>query len=127
MIHSPAVTVLLVEDEDSVRTVTRRILERDGFVVLEARCGLDGVTIATRATAPIDLLITDMLLPDIGGGEVARRIAKVQPGVRVLYLSGYSDDTLSDHGVPSEQAHFIQKPFTSEILRERIRRALGAA
>jgi len=122
MTDPPAVvTVLLVEDEDSVRTVTRRILERDGFQVLEARSGLDGVAVAANTAQPIDLLITDMLLPDIGGGEVARRIALVQPQIRVLYLSGYTDETLEDHGVSPDRAHFIQKPFTGEVLRDRIR------
>jgi hypothetical protein len=114
------ITVLLVEDEDSVRTVTRRILERDGFRVLEARSGLDGVAVATSAAHPIHLLITDVSLPDIGGGAVAREIVKVQPRIRVLYLSGYSDDLLLDQGIATDTNSFIQKPFTSEVLRQRI-------
>lgn len=127
MTQPPAqITVLLVEDEDAVRTVTRRILERDGFRVLEARSGLDGVSVATTAADPIDLLITDVHLPDIGGGEVAREIAKVQPRIRVLYLSGYSDEMLLDQGIATETASFIQKPFSSEVLRRRIRSLLKA-
>jgi hypothetical protein len=127
MTQPPAqITVLLVEDEDAVRTVTRRILERDGFRVLEARSGLDGVSVATTAGSPIDLLITDVHLPDIGGGEVAREVTKVQPRIRVLYLSGYSDEMLLDQGIPTETASFIQKPFSSEVLRRRIRSLLKA-
>ena len=120
------ITVLLVEDEDAVRTVTRRILERDGFRVLEARSGNEGMAAARSAASPIDLLITDVALPDIGGGEVAREIMKVQPQIRVLYLSGYTDDTLADHGIAAVPANFIQKPFSSEVLRERIRSLLSA-
>jgi CheY-like chemotaxis protein len=121
MTQPPAqITVLLVEDEDAVRTVTRRILERDGFRVLEARSGLDGVSVATTAAYPIDLLITDVHLPDIGGGEVASEVVKVQPRVRVLYLSGYSDEMLLDQGIATDTNSFIQKPFTSEALRRRI-------
>jgi hypothetical protein len=121
------ITVLLVEDEDSVRTVTRRILERDGFRVLEARSGIEGVAAAVRSADAIDLLITDVSLPDISGGEVAREIVKVQPRIRVLYLSGYSNETLVDQGIAPEPANFIQKPFTSEVLRERIRSLLKAS
>jgi CheY-like chemotaxis protein len=120
------ITVLLVEDEDAVRTVTRRILERDGFRVLEARSGSEGMAAARSATSPIDLLITDVLLPDIGGGEVAREIVKVQPQIRVLYLSGYSDETLIDQGIAAVPANFIQKPFSSDVLRKRIRSLLEA-
>ena len=127
MIRPPApITVLLVEDEDAVRTVTRRILERDGFQVLEARSGVEGVATARSSPLPIELLITDIQLPDLGGGEVAREIVKVQPQIRVLYLSGYSDETLVDHGIAPGQANFIQKPFTSDVLRERIRNLLKA-
>jgi CheY-like chemotaxis protein len=120
------ITVLLVEDEDAVRTVTRRILERDGFRVLEARSGREGMAAARSATSPIDLLITDVLLPDIGGGEVAREIVKVQPQIRVLYLSGYSDETLIDQGIAAVPGNFIQKPFSSDVLRKRIRSLLEA-
>ena len=120
------ITVLLVEDEDAVRTVTRRILERDGFRVLEARSGSEGMAAARSSTSPIDLLITDVLLPDIGGGEVAREIVKVQPQIRVLYLSGYSDETLIDQGIAAAPANFIQKPFSSDVLRKRIRSLLEA-
>ena len=120
------ITVLLVEDEDSVRAVTRRILERDGFRVVEARSGVEGMAAARSSALPIDLLITDVQLPDIGGGEVAREIVKVQPQIRVLYLSGYSDEMLIEQGITSGPANFIQKPFTSEILRERIRNLLKA-
>jgi two-component system cell cycle sensor histidine kinase/response regulator CckA len=120
------ITVLLVEDEDAVRTVTRRILERDGFRVLEARSGIEGMAAARSSTSPIDLLITDVLLPDIGGGEVAREIVRVQPQIRVLYLSGFSNETLADQGIAAAPANFIQKPFSSEVLRERIRSLLNA-
>jgi DNA-binding response OmpR family regulator len=120
------ITVLLVEDEDAVRTVTRRILERDGFRVLEARSGIEGMAAARTSTSPIDLLITDVLLPDIGGGEVAREIVRVQPQIRVLYLSGFSKETLADQGIAAAPANFIQKPFSSEVLRERIRSLLNA-
>jgi two-component system, cell cycle sensor histidine kinase and response regulator CckA len=120
------ITVLLVEDEDAVRTVTRRILERDGFQVLEARSGVEGLAAARNSIAPIDLLITDVQLPDVGGGEVARQIMKVQPQIRVLYLSGYSDEMLVDLGIATAPGTFIQKPFTSDVLRERIRNLLTA-
>jgi len=120
-------TVLLVEDEDSVRVVTRRMLERDGFRVLEASTGLDGVAMATTSADPIHLLITDVQLPDIGGGEVAREIVKARPRIRVLFLSGYPEDALLDHGIAPGPVNFVQKPFSSEVLRERIRELLKAS
>lgn len=118
-------TILLVEDDASVRSLTLRILAREGYHVIEAGNGDDALAAARRADRPIDLLISDVIMPGLSGGELARRLLEERPGTAVLYMSGYPDDTVARSGRIDRDAAFIEKPFTPETLARRVREVLG--
>ena len=115
-------TVLLVEDEEAVRTLAKRTLEAKGYRVLEAADGGEAVEIAGREA--IDLLLTDMVLPGMGGGEIAARIHEIQPNAKVLYTSGYTDDVIVRRGLMERGSAFLEKPFTPTILARKVREVL---
>jgi hypothetical protein len=116
-------TVLLVEDEDAVRALAREVLRRNGYVVLEARHGLDALRLAERHTDPIQLLVTDVVMPHMSGRELADRLAEVRPNMRVLFMSGYTDHAaMHRHLTPG--AAFLQKPFTPETFARKVRSML---
>ena len=117
------VTVLLVEDDDAVRTLTQRLLERDGHSVLAAASGGEAEQIMVSHTGSIDLLLTDVILPGIDGHQLAGRVRAERPGIRVLYTSGYSGDEMVGRGLEPGD-HFLQKPFLPEDLRAKVREAL---
>ncbi|HEU5039363.1 MAG TPA: response regulator, partial [Gemmatimonadales bacterium] len=117
-------TVLVAEDEDGVRELLRKILVEHGHTVLEARHGRDALMIAERYERPIHLLMTDVVMPEVGGGELARRLTQRRPGLRVLFLSGYTNDEVVRRGVPGAEESFVQKPFTPEGLMRRVREIL---
>jgi PAS domain S-box-containing protein len=117
-------TILLVEDEDSVRALARRTLEAMGYRVLDAADGPEAVEIARHE--PIDLLLTDMVLPGMGGGAIAAHIHEIQPGAKVLYTSGYTDDMIVRGGLLERGAAFLEKPFTPSILARRVRDVLDS-
>jgi two-component system cell cycle sensor histidine kinase/response regulator CckA len=117
-------TVLLVEDEDAVRTLTRRILEGFGYSILEARKGEAALELARRHSQPIHLLLTDVVMPDMGGPELAERMRRVRPDTKVLFMSGYTDDAVVRHGIIANGVHFLQKPFTPEALARKVRETL---
>jgi two-component system, cell cycle sensor histidine kinase and response regulator CckA len=119
-------TVLLVEDEAAVRSLTRAILERQGFSVVEAASGEAAVRLAATASEPIRLLLTDVIMPGMSGPEAASAIRQSRPGIRILYMSGYTDDALSHHGVLDEGTSLLQKPFTSEDLAGKVWEVLDA-
>jgi two-component system cell cycle sensor histidine kinase/response regulator CckA len=127
--ESPALfgseTVLLVEDEESVRALSRSILKSYGYTVLEAGSGKDGLNVARRYTLPIHLLVTDVVMPEMGGSELASRLEDIRPGLPVLYMSGYTDDAVFRHGFLEKGRVFLQKPFTPESLARKVREALG--
>jgi two-component system cell cycle sensor histidine kinase/response regulator CckA len=114
--------ILLVEDEASVRNVVRNILSRHGYEVLEARSPEEALSIARRRPE-IDLLISDVVMPRIDGPELSRRIVKLRPEVRVLFMSGYTDDSLIRYSVDSDVA-FLEKPLTPESLTRKVREVL---
>jgi two-component system cell cycle sensor histidine kinase/response regulator CckA len=118
-------TVLLVEDEQSVRTLSRSILEGYGYTVLEAASGKEGLEVARHYARPIDLVLTDVVMPEMGGSDMASRLEALRPGVRVLYMSGYTDDAVFRHGLLEKGRVFLQKPFTPETLARKVREALG--
>jgi two-component system cell cycle sensor histidine kinase/response regulator CckA len=118
-------TVLLVEDEQSVRTLSRSILEGYGYTVLEAESGKDGLDVTRHYPRPIHLVLTDVVMPEMGGSDMAPRLEALRPGVRVLYMSGYTDDAVFRHGLLKKGRMFLQKPFTPEILARKVREALG--
>ncbi|MBI5240195.1 MAG: PAS domain S-box protein [Elusimicrobia bacterium] len=117
-----AETVLVTEDDETVRSMARRSLARRGYTVLEADGGEEALRILGRTK--VDLLLTDVIMPDMNGRELARHAAKVQPGIRVLYFSGYTDDVISRHGVLEPGIALLQKPFTPEVLAQKVREAL---
>ncbi len=118
-------TVLLVEDEQSVRRLSRSILEDHGYTVLEAASGKDGLDVARRYLLPIHLLLTDVVMPEMGGPDLAFRLKALRPGLRTLYMSGYTDDAVFRHGLLEKGSVFLQKPFTPKTLARKVREALG--
>jgi PAS domain S-box-containing protein len=119
-------TVLLVEDEEQVRRIAERILAGDGYRVLAAADGEEAMDIANQAPGKIQLLLTDVVMPNMNGSELAGKIAERNPGVRVLYMSGYTDDVIVRHGMLKPDTQFIGKPFNSAALRRKVREVLDA-
>jgi two-component system cell cycle sensor histidine kinase/response regulator CckA len=118
-------TVLLVEDEEMVRRMTREVLEGAGYRVLEAASGFEALRLSSGHGGRLDLLLTDVVMPGMSGRELAERLAPVRPGMKVLYMSGHTDDAIFHHGVAQAGTGFLQKPFTPETLERRIRELLG--
>ncbi|MHB1572010.1 MAG: ATP-binding protein, partial [Solirubrobacteraceae bacterium] len=117
-------TVLVVEDEDGIREVARRILTRRGFTVLTCADGTEAVELASSHEGPIELLITDVIMPGMMGREVAERLAAVRPGIRVIYMSGYAQPIIgSRHTLPPETI-LLEKPFTEQDIVAKIDEAL---
>jgi CheY-like chemotaxis protein len=117
-------TILLVEDDASVRTIAKQTLERLGYRVLVAREGGEGVALAARHEGRIDLLLTDVVMPGLSGRAVADRLAPARPEMRVLFMSGYTEDAIVHHGVLDEGIAFIEKPFTPKHLGRVVRARL---
>jgi two-component system cell cycle sensor histidine kinase/response regulator CckA len=118
-------TILLVEDQDTVRRTVSKILETYGYQVLEARNGGSALLLCERYEKPIDLLLTDVVMPEMSGRELADRLASQHPEMKVLYMSGYIDDVIVHHGVLDEGTAFIQKPFAADVLARKVREVLG--
>jgi len=112
-------TLLLVEDEGSVRTLSRTILESRGYTVLEASGPREALETARRHEGPIHLVVTDVVMPEMSGWDLAAELSSLRPGVRVLYMSGYSDRAVAEGSV------FLQKPFTPDVLGRKVREALS--
>jgi two-component system cell cycle sensor histidine kinase/response regulator CckA len=119
-------TILLVEDDDQVRAVARGILGERGYHVIEARNAGEALLVVEKHTATIHLLLSDVVMPQMSGPELAKRLATVRPQMRVLCMSGYTDDSIVRHGVLDGQIAYIQKPITPETLGTKVREVLGA-
>ncbi len=117
-------TILVVEDEDAIREVTRRILTRNGYKVLLASRGGEAIAIAEQPEQPIDLLLSDVVMPQMLGREIAERIRAIRPGVRVVFMSGYAQPILASERRLDPGMHLIEKPFTQSALLSRIREVL---
>lgn len=117
-------TILLVEDDDSVRVVARRVLAGCGYEVLEAAGGEQALGIAEAYQGPIHLVITDVVMPGMSGVEMVDRIVAARPDIGVLYVSGYRDDTIANHGMSGGEVHLLQKPFTVEAFTAKVRSIL---
>jgi PAS domain S-box-containing protein len=117
-------TVLVVEDEELVRAVIREILEDAGYTVIGARHGRQALELAAEYEGPIDLLVTDLVMPELGGRELAAELAKTRPATGVIFMSGYPDDAAVAHGVLEADASFLQKPFTHDELARKVRDVL---
>lgn len=119
-------TVLVVEDEVAVRKLIGGVLSRSGYTVLEARHGGEALQICVRYEGPIHLLLTDVVMPQMNGWELAQRLAPARPDMKILYMSGYLADTIGYGGVPEAKKAFLQKPFTPDVLLNKVREAMDA-
>lgn len=116
--------ILLVEDEDNIREPATEILEAQGYTVLPARHGAEALEIAGRHAGPIDLLITDVVMPRLSGSRLTAALASTRPETRVLYISGYPEDAIAHHGVLEPRHRFLQKPFPPGVLLAAVREVL---
>jgi two-component system, cell cycle sensor histidine kinase and response regulator CckA len=119
-------TVMLVEDESGVRSLTQVLLRKCGYLVLEAASGADALKIATRHNGPIHLLLTDVVMPGMSGRHLAELFVSQFPQAKVLYVSGYTDDTMVQHGIQGHGAAFLPKPFTLRGLASKVREVLDS-
>ena len=116
--------ILLAEDDDAVRGVVVRSLSRLGYRVLPAADGREALAILARAGDDIRMVVTDVVMPGMSGGELARHIESERPGMPVLFLSGYADEAIAGRGVIREGSRFLRKPFTPDSLAARVRALL---
>ena len=117
-------TILLVEDEQSVRNATAEFLRLQGYAVLEAKDGVDALAVAKKTRSTIHLLITDVVMPNMSGGQLAKELAALRPETKLLFVSGYAGKTVLDHNVLDLETNFVQKPYTLKQLSLKIRSAL---
>ena len=117
-------TVLLVDDDGEVRTLACRVLRLQNYVVLEAATPDEALAICEEHKGPIDLLLTDVVMPVMNGRELAERVRPLRPEAKIMYMSGYPADVIGKHGVLASGA-FVQKPFTPSGLVEKVREALA--
>jgi thiamine pyrophosphate-dependent acetolactate synthase large subunit-like protein len=120
-------TILVVEDEGGVRMLIRAILEVNGYRVLEAARGREALDILAQNPSAVALMITDVVMPEMSGRELAERARTVAPDMKVLFISGYTDEAIVQHGVLRPGIPFLQKPFTHEALAQKIRSLLDGA
>jgi len=120
-------TILIVEDEDMLRALARRYVESAGYKTLDAPNGLDALRLLEHSEERVHLLLTDVVMPGISGRELAKRIGQIQPSLKVLFMSGYTDEAISHHGVLDAGVQFIAKPFTIQELTGKIREVLDSA
>jgi PAS domain S-box-containing protein len=120
-------TVLLVEDDESLRNLAARVLRDAGYTVLDTRSATEAVLLGTHHEGTIDLLLTDVVMPQMSGRTVTELLTKQRPELRVLYMSGYTDDVVVKRGVLTTGTAFLQKPFTPEQLLQKVRSALAEA
>ena len=119
-------TILLVEDQGMVRRLAKRILEQSGFRVLDASDGGDAYLKCETFDGEIDLLLTDVVMPNMNGKELYKRIVNMKPGIRVLFMSGYTDEAITHHGVLDPGTMFLHKPFKVAELLQKVRETLDA-
>lgn len=117
-------TVLLAEDDEAIRTLGARVLGALGYNVLVARTGGEALRIVAEHTGRIDLIATDVVMPEMNGSQLVQRVLEARPGVRVLFMSGYTDDEVMRRGVIDGQTAFLQKPFTPDLLAHKVREVL---
>ncbi len=117
-------TILLVEDEENVREVANRILQQAGFHVLKASSPDEAIVLCGQNTERVDLVLTDVIMPRMSGRLLAERLRTLRPGIRVLFMSGYTDDVILQNGVLELGTHFIQKPITPDSLTRKVRDVL---
>jgi CheY-like chemotaxis protein len=120
-------TILLVEDSQTLRQLARELLESDGYKVLEGANGAHAIKIAERYAETIHLLLTDVVMPVMDGHKLANHMVQARPEIKVLYMSGFTDDAIAHHGVLEPGVALLEKPFTKESLTRKVRDVLGGA
>ncbi len=118
-------TILLVEDEKGVRELAREYLASSGYTVIEAEDGHTALELAAMHVGPIHLLLTDVVMPGISGRELAERVSQIRPGIKIIYMSGYTDQAVVHHGILRNDAVLLQKPFTLMTLAAKLREMLA--
>jgi CheY-like chemotaxis protein len=119
-------TILLAEDETSLRILTRNLLELSGYTVLEARSGADAITISNQHDGLLSLLLTDVVMPGMSGRVLAAQLTVQRPNMKVLFMSGYTGQAVGAHGALEEGSFFLQKPFSRDGLVSKVRQALDS-
>ena len=117
-------TVLVVEDQESVRRYLRAVLERSGYRVLEAGNGPDALALVNRFDQTIHLIVTDLVMPLMNGRDLTEQLKITRPGTKVLFISGYANETIDDRGMDEPDLVYLQKPFDSEQLIAKVQEAL---
>jgi CheY-like chemotaxis protein len=118
-------TILLVEDEEMVRTLMREVLLREGYDVLSCSHPLEGIEVSRQHGGAIDLLLTDVVMPGMNGREMANQILEGRPELRVIFMSGYTEHVLTREGQLGAQFEYLQKPFTLRTLTQKLAQVLG--
>ena len=118
-------TILLVEDSDVVREVIARMLEESGFTVLKASGGEEALALSRRGDVPFDLLLTDIVMPEIGGVELADRVAAERPDARILFMTGYAEEAVLREEVLGRNREYIGKPFSQTEIVEKVQEILS--
>ncbi len=119
-------TILLVEDEAAVRDIAARMLQRQGYTVLEASDGEEALRVVEQHRGPVHVLLTAVVLPNMGGRHLAERMEVLRPEIKVLFASGYTDDVILRHNLLKRRGMLVQKPFTAELLAGKVHDALDA-
>jgi CheY-like chemotaxis protein len=117
-------TILIVEDDEGVRKLAIRILEKQGYVVLESSQGDDALHLCEEHQGPIHLIVTDVVMPVMNGYELTKRLTLHHPGAKILYMSGYTNNSIIHHGILEKGTNYIQKPFTVDSLAKKVREVL---
>jgi len=117
-------TILIAEDDDALRNLAREILQQQGYRILEAENGIEALRISEEHGGQIHLMITDVVMPKMGGKEVADRLQPLYPQMKVIYMSGYTDNSIAHHGILAPGLNFLEKPFTPEGLARKVRKVL---
>jgi two-component system, cell cycle sensor histidine kinase and response regulator CckA len=126
-VPEPPLTVIVAEDEDVTRRLVSRLLEHEGYRILEARNGVEALRMAQQASPRLRLVVTDVVMPGMDGWELGRRLAIDCPAVQVLYMSAYPREDIFHRGAPSETTPFLEKPFSPEGFLEMVRSLIEGA
>jgi two-component system, cell cycle sensor histidine kinase and response regulator CckA len=124
--HRGPETVLVIEDEIAVRSLASRILRDRGYNILEAKDGTEALSLAWKHKGEIHLVLTDVVMPGLGGTTLVARLKTVRPSLKALYISGYTDNAIVHHGILDSHVAFLQKPFTVESLARKVREVLNS-
>ena len=123
--HEQNATILVIENQEILRNLTRSILKPEGHTVLEARNGAEALSLVKQYEETIDLLITDMVMPGMSGQEVVEQVKMLHPKIKVIFTSGYTDGTVVRHGIYTDEVNFLPKPFTIAALTSKVREVLN--